>query len=225
MKITVLGVGNPIMGDDGVGLVILQRLQNECEWLFTREAADHMPADEIGMREFPIGQTQVQEASVEFIDGGTGGMELVPVVQETTHLLILDAISPHKERAAATETSQGMPAQTLPNAAPSDGLNRTLAKAAAEVERQAGAVVRLSGDQVPRLLRSKLSPHQVSLLDVLTACRLLGTEPEHVEVVGVVAADVDLRVGLSPVVESGVPSAVQQAQSVLREWLQPTSNE
>lgn len=158
--VTVLGIGNPIMGDDGVGLELLARLQ---------AAYVENPS----------------ASSVTFIDGGTGGMELVPIVGETNKLLILDAIAPSKD---------------------------------ASVQRDPGAVMRMSGDQVPRLLASKMSPHQVGILDVLTASRLLGKEPEQVEVVGIVADSVDLRVGLSQIVSDRLDNAVALAQSVLAEW-------
>jgi hydrogenase maturation protease len=148
--VTVLGVGNPIMGDDGVGLELLARV--------TAARPD---------------------ARVEVVDGGTGGMELVPVVREARRLLVLDAVAGHTP----------------------------------------GAVVRLAGDQIPRMLAAKLSPHQVGLLDVFAAARLLGDEPDEVEVVGVVPASVDLRVGLSREVEAALPAATAAALEVLDRWL------
>lgn len=151
VAVTVLGVGNPIMGDDGVGLELLALLR--------------------GRRPDP---------RVDYVDGGTSGMELVPVVQDARRLLVLDAV-----------------ASPLP----------------------AGTPVRVGGDQVPRLLAARLSPHQVGLLDVLAAARLLGTEPEAVEVVGVVPADVDLRLGLSPDVTGALAAALDLADQVLDEWL------
>jgi len=148
--ITVLGVGNPIMGDDGVGLELLAALR----------AARPGPG-------------------IDYVDGGTGGMELVPVVQDATRLLILDAV--------AGDTP--------------------------------GQVVRLDGDQIPRLLATKLSPHQVGLLDVFAAARLLGREPSQVAVVGIVPESVDLRVGLSDVVAGAVAEAARLAATVVDEWL------
>lgn len=62
-RTVVLGLGNPLMGDDGLGLAVLGRLQEE--W--------NVPG-------------------VEFVDGGTWGMNLLPLVEESTHLLLLDAI-------------------------------------------------------------------------------------------------------------------------------------
>lgn len=146
---TVLGIGNPLMGDDGVGITLLEEL---------------MAVD--------------LEQPVEFVDGGTIGMSLLPLVLDADSLLVLDAVS-----------------GPVP-----------------------GTVIHLSGDQLPRLLRMKLSPHQVGLLDVLAGARLLGAEPARIAVVGVVPAFVDLRLGLSPEVEAAMPQALQLARRVLREW-------
>ena len=65
----------------------------------------------------------------------------------------------------------------------------------------------------------KLSPHQVGLLDVLTAARLTKREPEVIEVVGVVGAKVELRLGMSREAAFGLEQAVQYAVDVLDEWL------
>lgn len=60
----VLGLGNPLMGDDGAGLAALARLQDEWE----------LPAE------------------VELVDGGTWGMNLLPMVEAARHLILIDAI-------------------------------------------------------------------------------------------------------------------------------------
>ena len=60
----VLGCGNPIMGDDGLGLVALEQLRREWE----------LPP------------------SVTLVDGGTWGMNLLPLIEEADQLLLLDAI-------------------------------------------------------------------------------------------------------------------------------------
>jgi hydrogenase maturation protease len=147
---TVLGIGNPIMGDDGIGIALLSML---------------MAAG--------------VERPVEFVDGGTIGMSLLPLVEDAGSLLILDAVA-----------GDGPP----------------------------GSVVRLTGDQLPRLMRAKLSPHQVGLLDVLAGARLRGTEPDRIAVVGLIPADVNLRVGLTPVVAASIRQAGAVARQVLHEW-------
>ncbi|GAB3198839.1 HyaD/HybD family hydrogenase maturation endopeptidase [Nocardioides hungaricus] len=153
-SITVLGVGNPIMRDDGVGLALLERLM--------------APGD----------------LDVEFVDGGTAGMSLLPLVSDAHSLLVLDAV------AGSTAPDPVAP----------------------------GTVVHLDGDQLPRLLTGKLSPHQVDLLDVLAGCRLLGSEPRRLTVVGVVPEVVDFGLGLSPVVAGALPAAEALARRVLADW-------
>lgn len=60
----VIGLGNPIMGDDGVGLAALERLR----------AGWNLPA------------------AVELVDGGTWGMTLLPALESADRVLFLDAI-------------------------------------------------------------------------------------------------------------------------------------
>jgi hydrogenase maturation protease len=60
----VIGLGNPIMGDDGIGLAALERL---------REGWEIPPA-------------------VELVDGGTWGMTLLPLLESARRVLFLDAI-------------------------------------------------------------------------------------------------------------------------------------
>lgn len=60
----VLGLGSPLMGDDGVGLAALEALGEG--WRF--------------------------EPSVELRDGGTWGMNVLPAIEEAGRLVLLDAI-------------------------------------------------------------------------------------------------------------------------------------
>ncbi|HEY7684285.1 MAG TPA: HyaD/HybD family hydrogenase maturation endopeptidase [Gemmatimonadales bacterium] len=60
----VLGLGNPLMGDDGLGLAVLARLREEWDW----------------------------PPEVELVDGGTWGMNLLPLIEDAGALLLLDAI-------------------------------------------------------------------------------------------------------------------------------------
>lgn len=60
----VIGLGNPIMGDDGLGLAALARLERE--W--------RLPA------------------AVRLVDGGTWGMRLLPLIERAAAILLLDAI-------------------------------------------------------------------------------------------------------------------------------------
>lgn len=65
-RILVLGIGNPLLHDDGVGLLVLERL---------RACRDNWDAD------------------IEFIDGGTQGLALLGVIADRKAVVILDAIT------------------------------------------------------------------------------------------------------------------------------------
>lgn len=69
----VIGLGNPLMGDDGLGLAALERLRER--WAL------------------PSG--------VELMDGGTWGMALLPAFEGATEVLLLDAIDAAAEPGTA----------------------------------------------------------------------------------------------------------------------------
>ena len=63
MKITVLGIGNILMQDEGIGVVLMEALQGLRDW----------------------------GSDVEFIDGGAGGLSLITIIEQAQRLLVLDA--------------------------------------------------------------------------------------------------------------------------------------
>jgi hydrogenase maturation protease len=63
-RTVVLGLGNPLMGDDGLGLAVLDELRNSYA----------LPPE------------------VELVDGGTWGMNLLPVIEDADELILIDAI-------------------------------------------------------------------------------------------------------------------------------------
>ena len=60
----IIGLGNPLMADDGLGIDVLNQLR----------AFEFHP-------------------SIELVDGGTWGMNLLPIIEEHDHVLLLDAIN------------------------------------------------------------------------------------------------------------------------------------
>jgi hydrogenase maturation protease len=60
----VIGLGNPLMADDGLGLAALERLRQDGE----------IPP------------------SVRLVDGGTWGMNLLPLIEDAEQVILLDAI-------------------------------------------------------------------------------------------------------------------------------------
>ena len=75
--VTVLAVGNPIMGDDGAGQELLTRLR----------------------RERP-------DPRVDYVDGGTDGLALVPVVAGSSRLLVLDRSRPDLQHQSFRDLGQ-----------------------------------------------------------------------------------------------------------------------
>lgn len=150
MTTAVIGLGNPLLTDDGVGLVLLEALRTD-------------------------GWTHV-----DLVDGGTWGLSLLPTLADADRVLVLDAVR------------SGHPP---------------------------GTVVRGSNDDIPRLYRYPLSPHQIDLSEVLAAAELSSGVPEHIEVIGVEPASTDGPcVELSDVVAAAVPRALAEARRVLGGW-------
>jgi hydrogenase maturation protease len=81
-RTVVIGLGNPLMGDDGLGLVALERLR----------AAYALPPE------------------VELVDGGTWGMNLLPVIEDAARVILIDAI----DVAAAPGTPLRLERERLP---------------------------------------------------------------------------------------------------------------
>ena len=81
-RTVVIGLGNPLMGDDGLGIAVLERLQ----------ATWDVPPD------------------VELVDGGTWGMNLLPIIERAERVLLLDAI----HSGAAPGTLVVIPRDRLP---------------------------------------------------------------------------------------------------------------
>jgi hydrogenase maturation protease len=63
IDILVLGIGNPLLGDDGFGVEVVRRLRE-----------------------------QKRPAFVEILDGGTAGIYLLPLLEGRSHVLVADAI-------------------------------------------------------------------------------------------------------------------------------------
>jgi hydrogenase maturation protease len=69
ISVLVLGVGNLVMSDDGVGVMVAQRLQQKYR--------------------FPD--------NVAVMDGGTLGLDLLPMLENISHLILIDAVETGKK--------------------------------------------------------------------------------------------------------------------------------
>lgn len=97
---------------------------------------------------------------------------------------------------------------------------------AVRLDLEPGTRVRLEGDEIPETLGRAMSPHQVSLADVLSLMRLRGTSPETVVLHGVQVATTELGTELSPAVAAALPdltAAVREEACRLLERVAPLS--
>ena len=141
-RAVVLGIGNILLSDEGVGVRAVEALRAGYE--------------------VPPG--------LNLIDGGTSAMELLDDLEGLDLLIVLDAVR----------------AGNAP-----------------------GALVHLSGDEVPVFFRARLSPHQIGLAEVLATLDLLGRAPRATVVLGVEPASLATQLGLTEAVAARVPELVQ----------------
>ena len=151
MSTLVLGIGNLLMTDDGVGVRLVQQLAD-------------------GYR-FPEG--------VRVLDGGTLGLDLLPQLEGVERLLVVDAV---------------------------------------ETGEQAGSLVRLSGEEIPLALATKVSPHQMGLKDLLTVADLQGNAPAEMVLWGVQPESVEMDMQLSAPVAAALPLLQERVLQELNDW-------
>jgi hydrogenase maturation protease len=142
MNILVLGLGNILCRDEGVGVRVIEALQ----------AGYELPA------------------AVEVLDGGTSGMELLDTIAGREVLIVVDAVA-----------AEG--------AAP-------------------GEVLRLADDAVQARFRTRFSPHQQGLAEVLALLRLSDEAPRQLVLVGIVPDSLELGLDLTPAGERGRDAAL-----------------
>jgi hydrogenase maturation protease len=150
--ILVLGIGNTVMSDDGVGPKVVQRLLKEYQ----------LPA------------------FVDVMDGGTLGLDILPRLEGVNRLLIVDAL---------------------------------------ETGMSPGTCIRLTGDEIPFALETKISPHQMGLKDLLSVSHLMeGQLPEEMVLIGVQPESIEMDTELSPVVEAEMDKLLTLVIEELKGW-------
>lgn len=156
LSVLVLGIGNLVMSDDAVGVIVAQRLQAEYR--------------------FPD--------NVEIMDGGTLGLDLLPKLENITNLIMIDAV---------------------------------------ETGKAAGTCVRLSGQELPIALQTKVSPHQMGLKDLLAVSELMGHSPKEMVLIGVQPGSIEMEVGLTPEVEAQLDTLIANVLTELATWEIPVT--
>lgn len=86
---------------------------------------------------------------------------------------------------------------------------------AVKANRPPGTVVRLAGGEVPVFFRARLSPHQISVCDVLAGLEFSGDPPGDMVLIGVEPLTLELGLELTPVVAARVPDMVRMAVAEL----------
>lgn len=151
MSTLVLGIGNLIMSDDGIGVRVIQRLSASFR--------------------FPDG--------VSLLDGGTLGLDLLPRLEGVERLLVVDAV---------------------------------------DIGQTPGTLARLSGDDVPIVLETKVSPHQMGLKDLLAVAMLQGFAPLEMVLWGVQPEKIEMGMDLSPTVAAALGALAKNVLLELDRW-------
>lgn len=149
MRILILGIGNILMMDEGVGIRAIEEIQN---------------------------RFQFQE-DVELLDGGTSGIELLSYISGKDHLIIIDAIK------------AGYPP---------------------------GTVLRVEGEDVPACFKTRISPHQLGLSDLLLAATLTGEMPGNLVLFGIEPKRIKLGLSLSDEVKANFDKLISAVVEEIR---------
>jgi hydrogenase maturation protease len=149
LDILVLGIGNVLLTDEGIGVRILKELERKFTY----------------------------SANVELLDGGTAGIELLRHIRQRDYLIIIDAM---------------------------------------KCSQAPGTVVRIEGNEVPAAFRTRISPHQLGLSDLLAAAMLTDELPKNLVLFGVEPESIDIGLDLTATVEASVDKLVAAVADELR---------
>jgi hydrogenase maturation protease len=138
----VLGLGNLLCGDDGLGAVAVHLLLRRYE----------------------------SPPGVFVLDGGTLGLSLLPYLEDAEKAILVDAI---------------------------------------RADAPAGSLVRLEGDEVAPAVASRLSVHQVGVVDLLDGARWRDRYPKRLVLLGLVPQSLELGLTRSLAVEARLDDLVE----------------
>ena len=158
-SVLVLGIGNILMSDDGLGPYVVSLLEND----------PRMPPH------------------AALVDGGTKGLELMPCFEGIEYAVIVDAVI--------------------------------------SADKPPGTLVRVGHDQLLDVLGQKMSVHEIGIVDLLNALRLLGKEPRRIELLGLVPERVDFAYGLSKTVKQRAAAVADAVCTRIEQWHTPHRND
>jgi hydrogenase maturation protease len=79
-----------------------------------------------------------------------------------------------------------------------------------------GTVLRVEGEDVPAQFRTRISPHQLGLSDLLAAATLTDEIPKHLVLFGIEPKEIVMAIGLSDEVRAGMDRLVEVVVDELR---------
>lgn len=85
-----------------------------------------------------------------------------------------------------------------------EGVKRLIIVDAVETGEPPGSIVRLTGDDIPIAMQTKLSPHQMGLQDLLSVASLQGNLPPETVLWGVQPDSIEMGTELTPEVSAAV---------------------
>ncbi len=149
----LLGLGNVLMKDERLGVHAVKTI---------KERYDCPP-------------------ELEIVDGGTLGLDLLPLFEQFERVVIVDAVN---------------------------------------FGREPGYIGVLEDDQIPAVIFSKLSVHQIGLADLISVAKLKGVMPSKICVVGMQPSSIDFTLGLemSDVVNANIDKVIDVTIDKLKEW-------
>jgi hydrogenase maturation protease len=148
----LLGLGNVLMKDERLGVHVVNTV---------KERYDCPP-------------------ELEIVDGGTLGLDLLPLFEQFDRVVIVDAVN---------------------------------------FGREPGYIGVLEDDQIPAVIFSKLSVHQIGLADLISVAKLKGVMPSKVCLIGMQPSSINFTLGLemSDVVNENVDEIIAITVNKLKE--------
>jgi hydrogenase maturation protease len=99
-----------------------------------------------------------------------------------------------------------------------EGIDKLLIVDAIETGKPPGTVARLEGEEIPAVMETKLSPHQMGLKDLLAVAMLQGFRPPEMVLIGIQPGVIDLGMDLTPNVSARFDELVQMVIRELEKW-------
>lgn len=99
-----------------------------------------------------------------------------------------------------------------------EGVDKLLIVDAVETGKAPGTLVRLSGDDIPITLATKVSPHQMGLKDLLLVADLQGYAPAEMVLWGVQPGSIEMDIEMTPAVFAAVALLQDKVIEELAGW-------